>query len=234
MEDTMSKNKGGVIAAIVIGVVVVTVGLFWLAQGGSYEILVADPIVGNSEAPIVLEEYSDFECPACAAAAPIVAAALEEFPNQVQLVYKDFPLARHTQARAAAAAALCAAQQDQFKPYHDKLFEGQQVWGAAQNESDTYFVNAAVDLGLDLDDWNQCRSSRDARTAVQEDVDEGFERGVNSTPSFFLNGERIEAPASVFGWVQLFEAELEKQGLTPENQEEQADSEESEAVDNLE
>jgi len=221
--ETEPKNKGLILGGIVGGVILVTAGLFWLAGGGGYELKTTDGTVGPADAPILIEEFSDFQCPACRANAPIVGAALKEFPTQVKFVYKDFPISTHANARSAASAALCAAQQDMFKPYHDKLFEDQQVWASPTASTEEYYTNLAVELGLDLEDWDQCRNSRDARQAVQADVDEGFDRGVTGTPTFFVNGEQVETPASVFAWINLIEQELEKKGLTPENSLDQED-----------
>jgi protein-disulfide isomerase len=230
----MEKNNTMIGVLLAIGAIVVTGGLVWLAGGGSYELQVMDPVIGEENAPVTIEEFSDFQCPACAANAPIVKEVLKEFPSQVRLVYRDFPLSIHRFARGAASAALCAAQQGQFQEYHDALFESQQVW-ANENEAnadEVFFVATAQNLGLNMEEWEQCRTSRDARKAVQNDVDEGFERGVSATPTFYLNGEQIaETPASVFGWISLIEAELESQGLEPENQQSDGGEESDEMVE---
>ncbi len=222
--ENESKNKGLIIGGVIAGVIIVTGGLMLLAGGGGYELTVLDPISGPEDAPIVIEEFSDYQCPSCRASAPIIAAAVAEFPTQVKFVYKDFPIASHSNARSAASAALCAAQQNQFKEFHDSLFESQQVWASPSVNADEHFTNIAVEHGLDIEDWNLCRNSRDARQAVQANVDEGFERGVTGTPTFYFNSEKIETPASVFAWINLIQSELEKQGITPENKNNTADS----------
>lgn len=211
------KNKGLILGGIIAGVIIVTGGLILLAGGGGYELTVMDPTKGPEEAPVVIEEFSDFQCPACRANAPIVAAAIEEFPTQVKFVYKDFPLSSHSQSRTSASAAFCAAQQGKFQEFHDALFENQAVWSIGSTEAQEFFTNLAIEQGLDVEDWNRCRDSRDARRAIQDNVDEGFERGVTGTPTFYVNGEKIESPASVFAWISLIEKELEKQGMIPEN-----------------
>ena len=212
----METNQKTIGILVVIGLVIISGGLIILARGGSYDLKTLSGTKGPEGAPILIEEFSDFECPACKANAPIIAAALKDFPTQVRFVYKDFPLGQHTSARPAAAAALCAAQQDKFFEYHDKVFEDQRVW-AGSVDSDSFFVNLAVELGLDINSWEECRSSRTVRQAIQDDINEGTERGVDSTPTFFVNGNKVEAPTSVFGWITAIEKELEKQGLTSEN-----------------
>lgn len=226
----METNQKTIGILVVIGLVIISGGLIILAQGGSYDLKTLSGTRGPEGAPILIEEYSSFQCPACKAAAPILAAALNDFPTQVRFEYKDFPLSQHANSRPAAAAALCAAQQDKFFEYHDRVFEDQSQW-AGSADSDSYFVNLAVELDLDINSWEECRNSRTVRQAIQDDVNEGTERGVDSTPTFFVNGNKIEAPTSVFGWIQALEKELERQGLTAENKAGEPITDEEEAVE---
>lgn len=212
------QSKGKVIGGIILAIILSSVVLFWLAKGTSYNLTVTDPVKGAENGVVFIEEFSDFQCPACKQNAPLIAGALKEFPTQVKFVYRDFPLSIHNQARGAASAALCAGQQGKYYEYHDLLFENQDAWSSPSVVSpDGLFETYAGQLELNLEDWNSCRDSRDVRQAVQSDVDEGFERGVNSTPTFFMNGTKIESnPTSVFAWIKLIEAELERQGIAPE------------------
>lgn len=223
MEQADGKNGTKVVGIIIAVIVVISAGLILLARGGNYQLTVLDPGVGPEDAPVLIEEFADFQCPACRANAPLIKAAIADFPTQVRFVYNDFPLSQHGQARSAAISALCAAQQGQFEAYHDSLYENQQVWAQGGSSAEDFFVKSATDLGLDRNDWQSCRDSRDAREAVQADVDEGFERGISSTPSFMVNGEIIENPVSVFAWVKLIEEQLEAKGITPENKAEVLD-----------
>lgn len=215
--------EGKKIALIVGGVgVVVAVGyaLTLLASGSSYEIAVKDPFVGPADAPVLIEEFADFQCPACKTAAAPIKEILKAYPTQVRLVYKDFPIPGHEHARVAAAAGLCAAQQEKFRPFYDKVYAQQEEWTLLDRPGfDAFLISTAQDeaLDLDLEEFNTCRNSRDVKREVENDYQEGIGRTVNSTPTFFINGEKKAEVLSVFQWIQLINAELEKKGITPEN-----------------
>ncbi len=201
-----------------VGSVLIIWGLIFIAQGESYDLAIVDPAIGPNEAPILIEEFSDFECPACGANAPILKEALQEYPTQVKFVYKDFPLSSiHPQAREAAAGVLCAAQQGKFQEFHDGVFAEQSTWSGETGDITPYLATLVDEQGIDKAEWETCIASRQAKKAVDADFSEGRSRGVNSTPTFFLNGELVQTPQSVFQWIQLINTELEAQGLTPEN-----------------
>ena len=216
----MKKNVSVVL--LLVGLLIIAALLMFLARGKGYTLTVFDPAIGSADAPILLEEFSDFECPACAAAAPVVKQVLAEYPNQIRFVYKDFPLSSiHLQAQKAAVGALCAAQQGKFIEIHDDLFAQQGVWASAQAASGSdvtaFLGELAVKHGLNVDDFNACIASRTARSQVSKDFNEGQKRAVDSTPSFFINGEKIENPGSVFQWIKLIDEKLTTMGITPEN-----------------
>jgi protein-disulfide isomerase len=216
----MEGKKIAIIAGSVGLVAAIGYLLVLLASGTSYEITVKDPVVGPADAPVVIEEFADFQCPACKVASVPVKEILKAYPTQVRLVYKDFPIPGHQHARLAAAAALCSAQQDKFLPFYDKMFARQDEWAVLDRPAFDAFVVALAkseDLNLDVDAFNTCRNSRDAKREVENDYQEGIDRTVNSTPTFFINGEKRPEVLSVFQWIQAINAELEKKGITPEN-----------------
>lgn len=215
-----SSQKGNKNYALIGGVIIVaTIALFALASRGGYEPTLSSIVVGNENAPVVIEEYSSFQCPACKQAAPFIAGAMKEYPESVQFIYKNFPLSNQSMSRPAAHAGYCAAEQDKFKDYHDLLFDNQSVWSS--NTGTDYFAEYASQLGLDLEAFNTCRESRAIRQLVQSEYDEGLERGVNSTPTFFINGEKVAVnPTSVFGWIQLIKAELGEEAPESDSTEE--------------
>jgi protein-disulfide isomerase len=227
MEDTKSNggNKYLIGGAILVSAII----LFFLASAEGYTPSIIDPQVGPDDATVLIEEFSDFQCPACKQSAPLISGALEQFPDSVKFVYKDFPLSIHDKARPAAAAVLCAAQQDKFKEFHDIVFANQETWsGHSSDPARDYFAEFASQLNLDLDEFDTCRESRDIRKLVQADMAEGLERGVNSTPSFFINGKKIDSnPTSVFGWIKLIEEELESQGIIIDSDDTSGDTGES-------
>lgn len=213
------KNKYTLIA-VVVAIVAAAVLLIFVARGKSYEIIVQDPFLGTDGAPVVIEEFSDFQCPACRDAVAPVKEAVTQYPNQVKFIYKDFPLPTHIYARLASTAAICAAQQDKFWPFHDILFDKQADWSTQDRAlADQFMTATAAELGLNMEEFNTCRASRQAQTEVDRDFKDGVNRGVNATPTFFLNGVKLDPSqtSSVFQWTQTIDQELEKKGLTPEN-----------------
>ena len=211
-------KKPIIIVGVILGLAVVSWVLILIARGQSYELSFVDPVLGSEDAPVLIEEFSDFQCPACAASAPIVKEALTNYPTQVKFVYKDFPLASiHPQARPAAIGVLCAAQQGKFEEFHDSIFENQADWTTGGGNIQDYMSNLVDENEINRQEWEACISSRDAKKAVDANFDEGRSRGVNSTPTFFVNGTQITPPQSVFQWIQAIDKALEEKGIEPEN-----------------
>ena len=208
-----------------------------LARGGTYEIAIQDPGKGPDEAPVLIEEFSDFECPACRANYRTISDLISQYPTQVKFVYKDFPLPIHNQAQEAARGVLCAAQQEKFIVFHDAVFEDQPNWSAHSGDVGDLLNVLVGQEGMNQDDFDACTSSRDVKKAISADLLEGQNRGVSSTPTFFINGKKLEGGKSLFEWIQLVNEELEKKGLTPENEltesasDEAADEENTDATE---
>ncbi len=140
---------------------------------------------GPEDAKVVLVEFSDFECPACALFAPTIRGFELKYPN-LKIIYKHYPLPQHAQGKPAAIASMAAGEQDAFWEYHDKLFENQN-----QLNNDLY-MQLAKDLGLDEERFKNDMSSDKIEQYVEADLRTGQSMGVNSTPTFFLNGKLLE------------------------------------------
>lgn len=154
-----------------------------------------DPTIGPDTAPVTLREYSDFQCPSCKTASPIVKNIIEEYGEKVQFVYNDYPLVSiHEYATDAAISAQCAFDQDEFFLYHDVLFDRQQSWAqsASVDEARTAFRSYAQEIGLDMEAYDSCIANPDIAKRVSEDVAEGEELKVTGTPSFFVNGTKVD------------------------------------------
>lgn len=147
------------------------------------------PTKGPADVTIVLEEFSDFQCPACKSAKPVVDDIIATFGDRIIFKYLHFPLVSiHTQAFRAALAAECANDQGKFWEYHDILFDNQ------PNFSRDDLVTYARQLNLNIDGeagFSACLDSRAKTDVVRTDMREGENRNVNGTPSFFLNGEAV-------------------------------------------
>lgn len=187
---------------VVIGIVIIVLfgGAIWHSRVASEKsnegVEVMAHIKGNPDATVTLTEYSDFECPACAAFQPALTEILDTYGDRLQFEYKHFPLhlanpAMHPHSVDAALAAEAAGQQGEFFAYHDVLFARQEEWAAAAVPI-TYFIQYASDLGLDLDQFKSHLKSSVLRERVQSDFRAGKELNITGTPSFFLNGQKMQ------------------------------------------
>ncbi|MDB4968246.1 MAG: Na+/H+ antiporter NhaA type [Myxococcales bacterium] len=161
------------------------------------------PVRGDPGAPISIVEFSDFQCPHCKHAQPVLERILEEFP-QVKLYFKHYPITRaHPYAQGAAQAAVAAGKQGKFWQYHDKLFRGDQ-----EKESPSDLERYARELKLDLAKWK--KDIDGAVDKVNRDRAEGEKVNVDSTPSFFINGRKFHGPPTYEEMKDWVEEELNK------------------------
>ncbi len=195
---------GGALAAIVLvgwGMVKLSNNAPLPAENGKLSVAVGaqDNTQGPADAPAILVEYSDFQCPACAAFVPVIAEAFAEpeLKDKVRLVYRYFPLSIHPNAQLASQAAQAAALQGKFWEMHDLLFEKQAVWSPLSGKAaKAAFVAYAEQLGLNGGRFLVDIDSNTVKDRVKTDVNSGMASGVNSTPSFFVNGVRMTHPQS--------------------------------------
>ncbi|MGK7371709.1 MAG: DsbA family protein [Candidatus Halalkalibacterium sp. M3_1C_030] len=144
----------------------------------------------NTTAKITLTEYSDYQCPACAYFHPIVDSLKKTYGNELEVVYKDFPLNSHQYAALAARAAEAAKKQGKFIEMHNKLFENQQQWSSGNAQA--RILGYAKDIGLDMEQFKEDLNAAETQKAVMEEKQEGVQMGVDSTPTFFINGEKLQ------------------------------------------
>jgi protein-disulfide isomerase len=140
------------------------------------------PSKGPDDAPIVIVEYTDFECSYCARAAGIINQLLKKYPQQVRLVFRNNPLSMHENALPAAQAAMAAHKQGKFWPYHDLLFANM------RDLNDGKLVELAGELKLDLDQFNSDRKSEAIAEQVEQDIAQAKINKFGGTPTFLVNG----------------------------------------------
>lgn len=142
---------------------------------------------GNINAPLVLLEYGDYECPHCGAAYPVIKKLQRHFGDQLLFVFRNFPLSEiHPHALTAAYVAEAAGLQHKFWPVHDLIFENQ------QNLSTQQLLNYAEAAGADLEKLGKDVVSKEIIDKVEKDMEGGARSGVNGTPTFFINGKRYD------------------------------------------
>jgi protein-disulfide isomerase len=161
------------------------------------------PSIGPEDAEIVVVEFSDFQCPFCRKFhQETYQALLDAYPGQIRFVYRNLPLTQiHPDAMGAAVASLCANDQDAYWDYHDKLFTGELLGEAV-------YVQYATDLGLDVEEFTACLSSGKHDQFIQDDMGFSLGLGVQSTPTFFINGLALVGAQPLSSFQQLIDLEL--------------------------
>lgn len=137
---------------------------------------------GPANARVVIVEFADFQCPYCSKASEIVKKVAADYPGDVRVVFRHFPLSNHPLAPKAAEASACAHEQGRFWEYHDHLFAN------PRDLDETALKAHAVTLGLDLKPFVDCLESGRMKAAVEKDRKAGEALGINGTPAFFING----------------------------------------------
>lgn len=159
------------------------------------------PSIGVKEAAVTIIEFSDFQCPYCRESHGILKHLLQDYRNEVRLVFKHLPLDIHAEAFTSARAAFCAGAQGLFWQYHDALF-------TAPALSSEGFSRAAADLGLSLPRFKACVGSEASSAAVRKDMREAQQMGINSTPTFIVNGKLLRGAIGFEEFKAVIEREL--------------------------
>ncbi len=161
------------------------------------------PSLGPDDAPITIVEFSDFQCPFCRRFHDeTYQALLDAYPDQIRFVYRNLPLTSiHPEAMPAAIASLCANDQNAYWDYHGRLFSSETLG------EETYIQYATV-LGLNVEEFSACLSSGKYDDFIQEDMDFALNLGVQSTPTFFINGLAIVGAQPLSNFQQLIDKEL--------------------------
>ena len=174
------------------------------------EVVADDYIKGNKDATVTLVEYLDFECEACRAYYPLVKQLADEFKTEVRFVNRYFPLPGHKNGLPAALAVEAAGRQGKYWEMHDILYENQQSWGEKQSPDPAIFEGYAKQIGLNMDQYKKDVKSKEVSERVNRDKNSGTQLGVNGTPSFFLNGEKIPNPKTIEDFKTFIQAAILK------------------------
>jgi protein-disulfide isomerase len=169
------------------------------------------PSIGLKEAPVMIIEFSDFQCPFCRNSQLAIKQVLQKYKKEVRLVFKNLPLESHSQAFSSAQAAFCAGEKGAFWQYHDALFASEDLSPDALNK-------LASSLHLDLSEFTACMKSEASRMAVQRDINEAQRFGINSTPTFIINGRLFRGALSFEDFKTAIERELKSSQRDSRNQ----------------
>lgn len=156
--------------------------------------------MGDPDAPVVVREFADYQCPACARFASATERLKEEYveTGQVRFVFFDMPLRQHDNAFPAAMAARCAGSQDAYWEMHDRLFEKQSEWSGTNSPTEI-FTRYAGELGLDERRFRRCMETEQHKEAVERSRQVAMRMQVTSTPTVLVDNVPLSQP----GWSQL-------------------------------
>jgi len=145
------------------------------------------PVRGEASAVVTIEEFSDFQCPFCARSVPVMKQLLADFPGQVRWIFRHFPvISSHPNAALVHMAVLAAGKQGHFWEMHDAVFENR------DHVSRQELIGYARGMGLDLKAFEASLQDRSLIARIETDYNEGADRMVRATPTFFVNGRKIE------------------------------------------
>lgn len=148
---------------------------------------------GNKDATVTIVEFSDLQCPACKTAQADLDKVYNTYKDKIKFVYRDFPLTTiHKYSERAAEASEFASENGKFWEFHDLMFSKQEEWSVSsdQNKFDELLTGYAKSLGLDDKKMFEALNNKVYAARVQSDVDDGFKAKIDSTPTFFVNGEK--------------------------------------------
>lgn len=190
-------------------------GIFWAtksktnAPGSSNGNAASNHIAGNKDSSVKFVEYGDYQCPFCAQYYPIVNQVKQKYGNQISFQFRNFPLTQiHQNTMAASRAAEAAALQGKFWQMHDLLYENQSSWESVSSPT-SMFDQYAQQLSLNMEQYRKDQNSPAVLATINADLAAGQAAGVNSTPTFFLDGKKLTSPPTdLAGFSKLIDAAI--------------------------
>jgi len=207
-----------------IGIIAILIGGLWLlttavgnspspsepAQVNLPAVSKEDFVKGNPKAKVTLVEYSDFQCPACRLYFPYTQQLEKDFGNKLFVVFRIFPLIQtHQNSMIASQTAYAANLQGKFWEMHDLLFENQSNWSDSKSAKDI-FIGYAKSLGMNPDKFKTDLDAASTRKFVISQLDKAVALGLNSTPTFFVNGTHIQNPVGYDAFKKVIQDEINK------------------------
>lgn len=202
--------------AILAAIIIVFGGIFWVqrpktsAPGtNSGDATASNHVAGKKDSAIKFEEYGDYQCPFCAQYYPIINQVKQKYADRVSFQFRNFPLTQiHKNTMAASRAAEAAALQGKFWQMHDLLYENQTSWESVSSPT-SMFDQYAQQLSLNMNQYRKDQNSSKVLNTINADVAAGQALGVNSTPTFFLDGKKLTSPPTdLAGFSKLIDAAI--------------------------
>ncbi len=163
------------------------------------------PIHGNLKSKLVIVEFADFQCPYCTREFPVIREIITKYQDDILYIYRQFPV-ENENSLMIAQASLCAHDQGKFWQLHDRLYT---YHDTVFNDPASVVPQLAQQAGLNMDAYRDCINSEKFKAQVLEDADDGVAAGVAGTPTFFINGNKIEGVVAAQQWDQIIASALE-------------------------
>lgn len=209
LQHFLRTGQGKIVAIFIILIIALFAYYFYELSKGEVtktqdiSISETDHVRGAQTGSVTMVEFGDFQCPACGAYEPIVRKVVADNPNTLKIVFRHFPLTTiHQNALLAAKASEAASLQGKFWEMHDMLYDHQTDWSGSLDARDL-FVSYAKQLNLDQVKFSNDLNSKAIEDKILAEYKEGVNLGVNSTPSFFINGVLIKNPQSLEAFESL-------------------------------
>lgn len=213
--STNLRISAALVAAFVVAVVIFlgvsgqADDISGAAESGSSTVVREDShrLSTAEDGRVTLVEFLDFECESCLAAYPFVEQLRDDYDGRVTFVARYFPMPGHANGENAAVAVEAAAQQGRFEDMYHRMYETQTEWGERQDSQAALFRTFAEDMGLDMTEFDDAVADPQTLERVLQDREDGLALGVEGTPTFFLNGEKVEAQTTD-EFIELIDAAL--------------------------
>jgi protein-disulfide isomerase len=209
------------VIGIIVAVIVVVGGFLYFTKpktstSKSSNASLSNHVEGGGSKKVTLTEYGDFQCPACGAYYPVVKTLFDTYKDQIYFQFRNFPLeSLHQNARAGARAAEAANLQGKYWEMHDILYENQQSWSTVSDPL-SYFKAYAQKVNVtDLTKFDTDYKSAAVNDTINADLQKGQSLGITGTPTFFLDGTKIENPRDQASFSKLIDNEIAKKNPTP-------------------
>ena len=211
----LRRKKMSTIITVSIIVIVVGLGIYFVATSSNTSnntntdlaaALDGNPTLGGEAAKVTIVEFSDFSCPACAAAAPVVEEVAKAYPDQVKIVFNSYNLG-HQWSEKSLEAGECAYNQGKFWEFHDIIFSQQSEWVSLSNPVEKFQAYASQ-AGISPEVMKSCLDSNQMESEVSRDTALGRSNKVTATPTFFINGQKIEGTQPLSEFKKIIDAKL--------------------------
>jgi len=166
---------------------------------------IESPFFGNASSSIVIVEFVDYKCPNCLVVHPTIRSLLSKYGNKIKFIVRQFPIeSLHSGTGKLSQLALCANKQGNFWGMHDVLFANQTIISAQLTDDE--IKNLSLSAGVDYTKLSQCLKNSETAIAVNKDYADGYQYGILGTPTFFVNGNKLEGVVDFDSWVKIIEA----------------------------